>query len=100
MTIRLVDQDSGLLGLYDIYTLWGVGGPLFSDDIGEGERELLLSRIDARIFDRALIEQRAWRNPGPDEGRAYYAIRVLSRINRHGSEIDLPTWMLAGAAGA
>lgn len=100
MNIRLVDQDSGFLGPYDIYTFWGIGGPLFVDDMGEGERELLLSRVNAHYFDRAHVEQRAWVYPGPDEGRSICAIRVLHRINPNGPEIDLPTWMLAGAAAS
>lgn len=100
MTIRQVDQEAGVLGPYDIYALWGIGGPLFSDDLFEGEREALLGWINARIFDRAHVEQRSWCRPGPDEGRAYCAIRVLRSINNFGDEIVLPTWMLAGTVGA
>ena len=99
MNIRLVAREPGYLGQYDIYALFDGAGPIFADDIGERERALLLSRINARLFDRAHVEERRWNNPGPDEGRRFAAIRVLGRINRHGEQIDLPTWMLAGGFG-
>ncbi|MDR3707595.1 MAG: hypothetical protein P4L33_04800 [Capsulimonadaceae bacterium] len=99
MKIKLVERDSGYLGQYDVYALFDVAGPIFTDDIGERDRELLLSRIHARLFDRAHVEERSWCMPGPDEGRRYSAIRVLRRTNCHGDQIDLPTWMLAGGFG-